>query len=75
MIPHLFFIFLGIAVLGVIAAFVNMACAVNKLGSGGLDGMGKTVILHLVCGLFYVVGAIGTLITGIMWIVTYCKAA
>ena len=69
-ISTLFFIFLTVAVLGFLAAIVNMACAFK-----GGDLKTKTFITHFICGAFYVLGSLGAFITGIMWIVTYCKAA
>ena len=78
MIPHLFFIFLTVAVLGFIAAIVNMALIARSMTKGSFlnhdaGRFGGNILAHFICGFFYVMGSLGALITGIMWIVTYCK--
>lgn len=79
-IPTLFFIFLGAMVFGIIAAIINMIVMARSFFKGDIlnhDGKGFTgkILLHFLFGIFYVVGGLGAVITGIMWIVTYCKAA
>lgn len=75
MIPTLFFIFLGCAVLGVAAAIINMLLAMKNFNRLNMNSMRNTIGIHFICGFFYVVGGIGAFVTGIMWIVTYLKAA
>lgn len=75
MIPTLFFIFLAALVIGLAVLFLNMALAMKNLHKNGFDGMGKTVAVHLIAGFFYVVGGLGALITGIMWLVMFLKGA
>ncbi len=75
MIPTLFFIFLAALVVGLAGCFLNMALAMKNFHKRGFEGAGKTVAVHLVCGFFYVVGGLGALITGIMWLVMFLKGA
>ena len=79
-ISTLFFIFLALMVFGIIAAFINMIVMARSFFKGNIiahDGNGFSwkIILHFIFGIFYVVGGLGALITGIMWIVTFLKAA
>ena len=69
-IPLFFFICLGVALIGIITAFVNMGTAISgRL----LSAPGKVIVVHIFAGLLYVLGGIGTLAFGIAWIVTYLK--
>lgn len=75
MIPTLFFIFLATLVIGLVGCFINMAYRMKNFHKTGFQGMGNTVVTHLIFGFFYVVGGIGALITGIMWLVMFLKGA
>lgn len=59
----LFFVFLVVAVIGLIGAFINMATAM------GGDRFQSLFVVHAICGVFWVIGGLGALITGIIWIV------
>ena len=72
-ISTLFFIFLGVMVFGLLATFINMALTAKSFFKDGGSGFGGKILLHLFFGLFYVVGGLGSLICGVIWIVQTLK--
>ena len=73
-IPLLFFIFLAIAVVSFIIAMVNILTATKKVFDSDMWSLThKAISIHLIAGLFYVLGGIGAIGFGIAWIVTYLK--
>jgi hypothetical protein len=75
-ISTLFFIFLAMMVVGILAVFINFIIAARKMGNGVDIGsvFGNMFIVHLVFGFFYVIGGLGSLITGVIWIIHAIKA-
>jgi hypothetical protein len=73
-ISTLFFIFLAVCIVGVIAAVLNIWHGATKAFEQGFGGIKGTFAIHLVCGLLYVLGGLGALITGIIWLVQTLKA-
>jgi hypothetical protein len=69
-IPLIFFICLGIAVFGIIILFLNMLTAMSNFRS---DQFHSIILVHIIAGLFYILGGLGTIGFGIAWIVTYLK--
>jgi hypothetical protein len=59
-------------VFGIIAAFINFIIGAKRMMSD--DGFSTTFAFHLFFGLFYVLGAIGSLVTGVIWAIQYIKA-
>lgn len=75
-ISTLFFIFLAVMVLGILAAIINFIVAARKMGNGvGIGNIfGNMFIAHLISAFFYVIGGLGSLITGVIWIIHAIKA-
>lgn len=71
-IPVLFFICLGVAILGLIVALVNLATTSKRFFSGD-DGPRNIIVTHIIAAVLYGLGGFGTLAFGIAWIVTYLK--
>jgi hypothetical protein len=63
----LFFVFLGVFILGIIGLFANILTA-------GIKSMSATFVTHCALGLIYVSSGLGALITGIVWIVQQFKS-
>ena len=63
----LFFIFLGVFLLGIIGLFANILTA-------GIKSIGATFITHCILALIYIGSGLGALITGIVWIVQQFKS-
>lgn len=72
-ISTLFFIFLGAALVGFIVAALNMLSAFKQFGSGGRS-ISSIFGVHILAGIFYVIGGLGAFITGIVWLVQAIKA-
>ncbi len=70
-ISHLFFLFLIVAVIGIIAAFINIATAATRMVNDG--DIKNVLVVHVIAGLFYVLGGLGAIITGIIWALHYLK--
>jgi hypothetical protein len=66
-IPQIFFSCAAVAVIGIIVAVINMATAMTNRTLQSL------FITHCIAGLMYVLGGLGALVSGIVWIVTYLK--
>jgi hypothetical protein len=66
-ITTLFFVFLTIAVLGIVGAIINMIVAMNNRDPFG--SVGGLAARHMFFGLLWVVGGLGSLISGIIWVV------
>jgi hypothetical protein len=64
-----FFIFLGIAIIGIIGAIINFISALK-----GRTSFGALFIRHAICAIFWVTGLIGSMVTGIMWTLKYLKS-
>jgi hypothetical protein len=80
MIPTLFFIFVGLAVLGFIIAVVNMALMAKSMTQGSFlnhdsGRFTKGIALHIIAGGIAAVCSMGAVITGIMWLVMFLKGA
>lgn len=73
-ISTLFFIFLSVCVIGIIGAVLNIWHGATKAFEHGASNLKGLFTIHLVCGLFYVLGGLGALITGIVWLVQTLKA-
>ena len=71
-IPLLFFICLGVAVLGIILALVNIGTAAKRFFTSD-NGPGSVIVVHIMAGLMYVLGGFGAIGFGVAWIVTYLK--
>lgn len=65
----LFFTFLSILIAGVVLAIVNFI-----LGIKGKNSMGGLFIVHGIAVILYIVGFLGSLITGIIWALQYMKS-
>jgi hypothetical protein len=66
-----FFTCLVIAALGIIVAFINILSAPSRaMRSGSFTSL---FVVHIIAGLCYVLGGLGTIGFGIAWIVTYLK--
>jgi type III secretory pathway component EscS len=70
-IPLLFFICLGVAVLGFIVALINIATGIQRTFKSGSPM--SLIVIHIIAGLMYGLGGAGTIGFGIAWIVTYLK--
>lgn len=73
----LFFVFLGLLVLGTILAIGNMALMARSFFRSSVeDTMNKapiTFYVHMFCGLLTFVGGLGAFICGVLWIVNAVK--
>lgn len=72
-ISTLFFIFLAVMVVGILAVFINFIVAARKMGNGEMN-IGGVFTAHLIAAFFYVIGGLGSFITGIIWIIQVLKA-
>lgn len=61
----LFFVFLAITVSGVIGAFINTMVLLNSKSKS----IHKLVGFHMLLGLSVSLGTIGSIVTGILWLV------
>ena len=82
MIPILFFIFLAVTVIGVCIVAYNfvqmskrMSTSIQKLDfNSTLNNMSSGMTTHIIGGLVGAAGMIGTIVTGIIWIIQAIKA-
>ena len=70
-IPLLFGISLGVCVIGVIVAFINIATGIQRTFKSGSPM--SMIIVHIIAALMYVLGGFGAIGFGIAWICTYLK--
>jgi hypothetical protein len=74
-ISTLFFLFLAVFVIAVIAALINFfAMSKNMFNGDGFGSFQKPLGLHILCGGLASLAGLGSLITGIIWIVQTFKA-
>jgi hypothetical protein len=76
-ISTLFFIFLGVMVFGLLCAALNMILTFRKASKPGGINYGTIsggIVWHMISGAIAGIGSLGSLITGIVWIVQTIKA-
>lgn len=78
-ISTLFFIFLGAALIGFIIAAINVLSAFKCFGKDSRSrndnrSLSNIFVVHILAGIFYVIGGLGAFITGIVWLVQAIKA-
>ncbi len=59
-----------IAAIGLIAALINMATAMQRSFSGKMQSV---FVIHIIAAGMYIIGGLAAIGFGIAWIVTYLK--
>lgn len=76
-VASLFFIFLGLLVLGMLLAVANMALMARSFFRAPVDKVfdkaPRTFVIHALCGIATFVGGLGAFICGVLWLVNAVK--